>query len=78
MRFSTGRSNDSNADAKGRGSDLSNATQSDPIRTRAELGAAFIFAAKIVEDFENPKLPDENLKKILRKGFTSLTPHKQP
>ncbi len=37
-----------------------------------------ISAAKIAEDFENPKLPDENLKKILRKGFTSLTPHKQP
>ena len=48
-------------------------------RTLAEVGYLDLnFAAKIAEDFENPKLPDENLKKILRKGFTSLTPHKQP
>lgn len=36
-----------NADAKGRGSDLSNATQNDPIRTRAELGAALKSTAKL-------------------------------
>lgn len=47
-----------NADAKGRGSDLSIATQSGPIRTRAELGAALKSNAKIREIIEigNPSL----------------------
>ena len=38
---------ESNTDAKGRGSDLFNATQDDPIRTRADLGAALTSAANI-------------------------------
>lgn len=38
---------ESNTDAKGRGSDLFNATQNDPIRTRAALGAALTSAANI-------------------------------
>ena len=38
---------DNNTDAKGRGSDLSNATQTDPIRTRDDLGAALKSIANI-------------------------------
>lgn len=51
----TGYTIDKNADAKGRGSDLSNATQNDPIRTRAELGAALKSAAKLRNIFGTDK-----------------------
>ena len=38
-------------------------------RTLAEVGYLDLnFAAKIAEDFESPKLPDENLKKILKRS----------
>lgn len=57
----TGYTTDNNTDAKGRGGDLSNATQSDPIRTRAELGAALKSDAKIRQIFEISNLGDENL-----------------
>ena len=58
----TGYTIDSNTDAKGRGSDLSSATQNDPIRTRAELGAVLKSAAKIRQIFdisEKSKKKDE-------------------
>lgn len=42
---------DNNTDAKGRGSDLSSATQNDPIRTRAELGAVLKSDAKVRQIF---------------------------
>ena len=51
---------DSNTDAKGRGSDLSNATQSDPIRTRAELGAALKSVANLQRIFGIPNESAEN------------------
>ena len=56
----TGYTIDKNADAKGRGSDLSNAMQNDPIRTRAELGAALKSVAKLRNIFETSK---ENVSK---------------
>jgi len=46
---------DPNTDAKGRGSDLSSATQDDPIRTRAELGAALKSDVNIKRIFELDK-----------------------
>ena len=60
----TGYTIDNNTDAKGRGSDLSYATQNDTIRTRAELGAALKSAANIRRIFgtasENTKKDSEN------------------
>ena len=57
----TGYTIDSNTDAKGRGSDLSNATQNDPIRTRAELGAALKSAANIRRIFDIPGEENKNV-----------------
>jgi hypothetical protein len=42
-----------NTDAKGRGSDLTSATQTNPIRTRANLGAVL---PSLLHEFENLKI----------------------
>lgn len=53
---------DERLDAKGRGSDLSSATQFDPIRTREELGAILSSESKIDEIFGKYK---ENASKVV-------------
>lgn len=58
----TGYTIDSNTDAKGRGGDLSSATQNDPIRTRAELGAVLKSAAKIRQIFDISEKSEKKMK----------------
>ena len=70
----TGYTIDNNTDAKGRGSDLSNATQSDPIRTRAELGAALKSDTKISELFETTK---NNLQNTENESNNTATPEEK-
>lgn len=56
----TGNKIDNNLDAKGRGSDLSNATQTNPIRTRDRLGASLLSNANVVIFDKSKKIAAEN------------------
>jgi len=54
---------DKNTGAKGRGSDLTHATQTNPIRTRADLGAVLNLLSS--ETGEKSSDPDEPLEKSI-------------
>ena len=65
----TGYKIDESSDAKGRGSDLSSATQFDPIRTREELGAALTSNTNMENIFGKYK---ENVSKIVNENGEPL------